>query len=94
MGAAAYGRTADPIPDSGVGRGQCVNASTMEPATASDSLHHKLAAALERGAEAQRKSRILLARHREVDAAVRDTLAVIGERQRAAAQRNPHPPRC
>jgi hypothetical protein len=94
MGAAAYGRTADLISDSRVRRGESVNASPMERATASDSLHHQVAAALERGARAQRESRILLARHREVDAAVRDTLAVISERQRAAAQRRPQPPRC
>jgi hypothetical protein len=52
-------------------------------------LHRQVADALERSARAQRESRRLLAHHRELDAALRSTLAAISERRRFAAERPP-----
>jgi hypothetical protein len=66
----------------------------MDDTPASDTLHRLVAEAVQRGAEAQRQSRLLVADHREIDAALRETLARIEARRRAAAERQPPTHRC
>jgi DNA-binding transcriptional MocR family regulator len=90
VGARAYGRPSDRITDSRVPRDPIVKANLVEPAPASDSLHRQVAEALKRGARVQQKSHALIAGYREVDAALRETLATVRAR-RGAVDEPPSP---
>jgi hypothetical protein len=60
----------------------------VEPERDADSLHRLITETIERGGRAQRDSRALIERQHEVGAALRETLASLRERQRAAAERD------
>jgi hypothetical protein len=66
-----------------------VNHHDVRRASATASLHDRVAEAVERGALAQEHSHALIADLRLIAAAVRATIAGVGERRaRAAAQRS------